>query len=323
MSWLTFSELDHRADEIDDLAGETPDIDAFCSSSAWVLPAQAAFAPQARPLIRRTGAGVAAFMSIVLDGGVVAAVPLEASWGLASGLLGADPEALLAEFVAAIRAGPAPDRPRVIAFSGTDPDGLAAEALVRLGARPAGIATDRIVASLAGGLEGFLSRRSSKFRAEARRARRAADARGIAYERHSVLDDDALARIDERVLAVEGRSWKSAEGNGIDAGPMREFYRQMLPRLARKRTLRVVFVRKGDDDIAFCFGGISGGIYRGLQVSFDAAHGRDAPGVLAHLEMIRLLSDEGADGYDLGTDMEYKRRWGEPGLRTVAYVLAL
>jgi CelD/BcsL family acetyltransferase involved in cellulose biosynthesis len=192
-----------------------------------------------------------------------------------------------------------------------------------LGARPAGIATDRIVASLVGGFDGFLGRRSAKFRAEARRARRAADVRGIVYERHTLVDDATLARIDERVLSVERRSWKSAEGNGIDAGPMREFYRRMLPRLARKGTLRVVFVKKGDEDIAFCFGGLTGGIYRGLQVSFDDAHARDGPGVLAHLEMIGLLADEGADGYDLGTDMEYKRRWGEPGLRTVAYVLAL
>ena len=323
MPWVSFAELDRLSDAMDDLAGCTPDIDAFCSSSAWVLPAQAAFAPQARPLVHRSRDGVAAFMALALDGGVIAAVPLEASWGLASGLLGPDPEPILDGFVAALRAEPFAQRPRVVAFSGTDPDSRAADALARIGARPAGLATDRIVASLEGGLDGFLSRRSPKFRAEARRARRAADTRGITYDRLVALDEDTLATADTRILAVERHSWKSAEGNGIDAGPMREFYRRMLPRLAKKGTLRVVFVKKGDADIAFCFGGLSGDIYRGLQVSFDAAYAKDAPGVLAHLEMIRLLAAEGAEGYDLGTDMEYKRRWGEPGLRTVAYVLAV
>jgi len=323
LPWLSFDEIDRRSDEIDDLAARTPDIDAFCSSSAWVLPAQAAFAPNARALVHQSGDGMAAFMSLALEGGVVAAVPLEASWGLASGILGPEPEPVVAGFLAAVRAEPSPDRPRVIAFSGTDPDSRAAEVLDRAGARPAGMATDRIVASLDGGLEGFLGRRSPKFRAEARRARRAAESSGIVYERHVTFADGVLASAEERILAVERQSWKSAEGNGIDAGPMREFYRRMLPRLARKGSLRLVFVTRGGADLAFCFGGISGGIYRGLQASFDHTHAKDSPGVLAHLEMIRLLSDEGALGYDLGTDMEYKRRWGEPGLRTVAYVLAV
>jgi hypothetical protein len=323
VAWLTFAELHDCADELDELAARTPDIDTFCSSSPWVLPAQAAFAPQARSMALRSDAGVAAYMSLVLDGGAVAAVPLEASWGLASGLLTAEPERLLDEFVGAVRAEPAATRPRVVAFSGTEPRSLLAGALKRMGARPAGVVTDRIVADLSGGLEGFLSRRSPKFRAEARRARRSAEARGVWVERLARVGPDEIARVEERILAVERRSWKSAEGNGIDAGPMLDFYRRMLPRLAVKGTLRVVFVKKGDDDIAFCFGGVAGGLYRGLQVSFDAAHGRDSPGVLGHLAMIELLAAEGTSGYDLGTDMEYKRRWGELGLRTAVYVLAL
>src|SRR5262249_33650323 len=201
-------------------------------------------------------------MSLALEGGVVAAVPLEASWGLASGILGTEPEPVVAAFLAALRAEPAAERPRVIAFSGTDPDSRAAEVLDRAGARPAGVATDRIVASLEGGLDGFLGRRSPKFRAEARRARRAAEANGIVYERHVPFAAGALGRAEERILAIERQSWKSAEGTGIDAGPMREFYRRMLPRLATKGSLRLVFITRGGADLAFCFGGISGGIYR-------------------------------------------------------------
>src|SRR5262249_57939203 len=99
---------------------------------------------------------MAAFMALALEGGVVAAVPLEASWGLASGILGPEPEPVVAAFLDALRAEAGVERPRVVAFSGTDPDSRAAEVLGRAGARPAGLATDRIVASLDGGLDGLL-----------------------------------------------------------------------------------------------------------------------------------------------------------------------
>jgi CelD/BcsL family acetyltransferase involved in cellulose biosynthesis len=315
VTWLSFAELAARAEELDAWVGQTADIDAFCSSSAWVLPAQAAFAPAATPLVWADVSGLAAFMAIELEGGLRAAVPLEASWGLASGLLGPDPARLAAAFLGALRVRPEP-RPRIVVFSGTAPDGAAAHALARLGARGIGPPTERIVASLEGGLAGFLARRSAKFRATCARARRAAVAQKVRYERSTDADLD-------RIVAVEARSWKAAEASGIDTGPMYTFYREMLPRLAARGALRVVYVRQGDQDIAFCFGGRAGAQYRGLQVSFDDAHARLSPGVLAHLEMIALLADEGATSYDLGTDMDYKRRWGEPGLRTIAMVIAV
>jgi len=316
LTWLTFADLDARADELDALVARTPDIDHFCSSTPWILPAQAAFAPQAAPLVWAAPEGLVAMMAIPLEGGVRAAVPLEASWGLASGLIGPEPGRLVEPFLRALRGLAPSGRPRIAVFSGTAPGGAAAKALARAGARVLGAATDRVVADLTGGVEAFLARRSAKFRATALRARRAAAARGVTYEH---ARDPAL----ERIIAVEARSWKAAEGAGIDAGPMHDFYRGMLPRLAARGALRVVFVRLGGEDIAFCFGGRVGPLYRGLQVSFDDAHARLSPGVLAHLEMIAGLVTEGAAAYDLGTDMDYKRRWGEPGLRTVAMVVAV
>jgi CelD/BcsL family acetyltransferase involved in cellulose biosynthesis len=321
LPWLTFDELDDRADELDAWVARTPDIDTFCSSSAWILPAQAAFAPRAAPLVWSGAAGMVALMILELEGGVRAAVPLEASWGLASAILGPEASPVLGELFPALRARPAAERPRLLVFSGVAPDGDCARSLAAQGARPAGPVTDRIIASLEGGVDGFMRRRSAKFRASVQRARRHAANLGARYERHAVFDEDGLERLAARIFAVEVRSWKAAEGSGIDAGPMHDFYRRMLPRLARQGALRLVFVRLGDEDVAFCFGGLAGGLYRGLQVSFDDAHARMSPGVLAHLEMIELLAAEGVGGYDLGTDMDYKRRWGEPGLRTGAFVI--
>jgi CelD/BcsL family acetyltransferase involved in cellulose biosynthesis len=324
MSWLGWDELEEAAGEVDHLAARTPGIDGFCSSTMWILPAREAFTPQAEPAVLRTGEGVAVLMTLTLAGGVRAAFPLEASWALASPFLGPEPGAVVEAFFAAIRVR---RRIQAVIASGLPEDGAALAALARLSRRalhPAAPPTERVVASLEGGVEGFLARRSPKMRASLRRARRAAAQRGIGYERLVRFTPDEVAAVAERIFAVEDRSWKTVEGGGMAPGPMRDFYRHMLPRLARRGALRVVFVTRDGADLAFCFGGIfsSMGVptYRGLQASFDDRFARESPGLLAHLEMIHLVAEEGVSGYDLGTDMEYKRRWGEPGLRTVSVV---
>ncbi len=328
MRWLSFEELEAASDEIDALAAATPEIDGFCSSTAWIVPARAAFTPQADPVILLGDHGVATLMAMSLAGGVRAAFPLEASWGLASPFLSRTPDALVDELFHALRSRPrAERRVHAIVASGLGETSTALEALARASRRPlqpAAPATDRVVASLAGGLDGFLARRSPRMRAALRRVRRAASDRGIVYERHTRFTGDEAVAAAARIFALEERSWKAAEGGGMEPGPMREFYRLMLPRLARRDALRVVFVTREGRDLAFCFGGLfpAGGeiTYRGLQASYDDAFAAEAPGILAHYEMIHLCCDEAIAAYDLGTDMEYKRRWGEPGLRTVSCV---
>jgi CelD/BcsL family acetyltransferase involved in cellulose biosynthesis len=186
--------------------------------------------------------------------------------------------------------------------------------LVRRGALRVGPPTLRVAADLSGGLDGFLSRRSAKFRAVARRARRRAAATGISYERQDHVDLD-------RLLAVEHRSWKWREETGLHAGPMLAFYQEMFPRVAVSGSLRVIFASRDGQDLAYCVGGLCGDTYRGLVSSFDDACADESPGVLVHLAMIERLCDEGIAFYDLGSDMEYKRRWGEPSLETCALLL--
>jgi CelD/BcsL family acetyltransferase involved in cellulose biosynthesis len=316
---MAFDELDAAADDFDTLVAASPELDGFCSSAAWILPARAAFAPTAKPLIFRGEAGIAALMSLPLAGGARAGLPLEASWLLASPFASPRPEALVAELVAALRAPPR--RVDALLISGIVAGGGAQRALGRLARRPLqhfAPPTERIVASLDGGLDGFLGRRSAKWRAAMRRARRLGAAAGLAFERHSACSDALLARI----FALEARSWKALEGAGMNDGPMERFYRLMLPRLARRDALRVIFVTRDGKDVAFCFGGLftAGGraTYRGLQSSYDDALARLSPGALAHLEMVELCAAEGVTAYDLGTDMDYKRRWGEPSLTTIA-----
>jgi CelD/BcsL family acetyltransferase involved in cellulose biosynthesis len=326
--WLSFAELDARSADFDAHIARTPEIDRYCSSSHWILPAQAAFAPEARPLVLEVeGAGYAALMSVPLLGGDRVAVPLEASWGLASPFAGEDPAAIIAELFAAIdeRTTADDDVPPVLAISGIAVRGRAMTAVVRnartRGVLRAGPPALRIVADLRGGFDAFLGRRSAKFRASVRRARRAAAANGVSYTRLRDLSPAALAAAWERVLTVERRCWKAHAESGIDAGPMHVFYREMLPRIAAGGQLRLVFVSRGTTDLAYCFGAVFGDTYRGLQVSFDDEYRAESPGVLAHLEMIDWLCEENVAAYDLGSDMDYKRRWGEAGLETGIIVL--
>jgi len=322
---LSFAQLDAEAVAFDARVAESPDVDLFCSSSAWILPARRVFARGAKPLVLRGEAGYVALATLPLHGGGRAAIPLEATWGLASPFIGPHPEPIV-ELLAPTLVGP--DSPADALFlSGLAPEGAAARALAKFCRRRGWFfglrqRAGRHSASLEDGLDGFYARRSSGFRANARRARRVATREGVEYE---VLSQWAGAEqvlsTWSRIQAIERRSWKGLEGFGIDQEPMRGFYRDMILRLSARGALRVVFARLGERDLAFVFGGVFRGTYRGLQVSFDDSHRSLSPGVLVHLEMMEHLVREGVGLYDLGTEMDYKSRWGEQGLETVTAVV--
>lgn len=323
---LTFAQLDARVADFDGFLERTHETDLFCSSSDWVLPARYAFAPRARPFVLELPEGFVALMSVPTVEGGRALLPLEASWGLASPFIGPDPEPLVdALFTLMGQEEPPAD---AMFLSGVQVGGRAfraiekAASLSRRWVLYEGPTAGRHVADIRGGLEAFFTRRSPKFRANVRRERRAATAAGVYYEYCDRFDSPAeVLATYERIQRVERQCWKGQAGHGIDLDPGYSFYRLMLLRLAARQRLRVVFACRGDDDLAYVFGGLFLNTYRGLQCSFVDAHRALAPGVLVHTEMIERLSAEGIAQYDLGSEMEYKRRWGEEGLRTVTCVV--
>ena len=105
------------------------------------------------------------------------------------------------------------------------------------------------------------------------------------------------------------------------ASNMAPFYDHMTAYLARRGMLRLVFARLDGEDIAMGFGGILGDTFRGLQMSYDERHRHLSLGNLIQLALITRVADEGVARYDLGTEMDYKRRWSEPGMETVALVV--
>ncbi len=324
MRELTITELERRAREFDDAVGRTPDIDRFCSSSFWILPAWRAFLPDHRLWAHQSEEGFAV-LGIGTDRSLGTYVhPLEASWALASPLVGPAPAELTRQFVDLCRSTDL--QWDILFLSGINPDSTHFQELIRgfrghfsLGLGPSSV---RRVASLQGGVEGFLSRRSSKFRANLRRNRRRAEAAGLDvdyFDRATAAQ--AIDELFARALDVEHQSWKANADTGIIDGPMKTFYRDMLPRLARRNALRFLFLTLDGKDIAYCFGGVFEDSFRGLQMSFDDAYRNHSPGSLAQLRMIEYLCDEGVQSYDLGSDMAYKRRWAEEGIETMAVIV--
>lgn len=309
------------ADDFDRAVAETPEIDRFCSSSTWVLAAHAALMPARDTFIYRGKSGYFAAAQGVHPAGFQYVEPLELAWGLASPFAGKDAKALAEEVVRVL----ATRRDwRLVIIAGITADGPQRRALDRL--IPAswdqrlGKPTVRHVASLEGGVDGFLSRRSRELRKSLRKSQRAAADEGITFEEVRVPRSEAKELYD-RIQAVEAHSWKSRDGVGIGQGPMRDFYRLMLPRLCELGQQRTWFARHRDRDVGYILGGVQDREYRGLQFSYDASLARLGIGSLLQLQQIMALCEEGVTQYDLGTEMDYKRKWAEATMETEMLVL--
>ena len=186
--------------------------------------------------------------------------------------------------------------------------------------RRRGQPTVRHVASLEGGIDGFLSRRSRELRKSIRKTLRAATEAGMTFESVRATQREAAALYD-RVQAVEALSWKSKEQVGISAGPMRAFYGAMLPRLCAVGQQRTIFARLDGRDVGYILGAVMGEEYRGLQFSYDADLSQYGIGGLLQYQQVIELCGEGVARYDLGTEMDYKRRWAEEIMETEMLVL--
>jgi hypothetical protein len=312
-------DLAASADDFDREVAATPGIDRFCSTTAWILAASAALMPPRTAFSFRGEHGYFAAMRGVHAAGFPYIEPVELAWGLAAPLIGREPEALVDELVPllaerrdwqlAILSGMMADGPQRVALE---------RALPERWERRRGTPTLRHVASLDGGLDGYLSRRSRELRKALRKGLRAAADAGVTFE--VVRATDAIA-LYARIQAVEARSWKSRDGVGIAAGPMRAFYEQMLPRLCALGQQRTIFARQGDVDLGYILGAVFAGEYRGLQFSYDDDTSKLGIGGLLQYHQIAELCADGVGRYDLGTEMDYKRRWAEETLATEMLVI--
>lgn len=317
MQPLTLKDLGAASLEFDRMVASTPAIDVFCSSTDWALPAQRALMPVRTPWVWRGEHGFAAFMKGLHPEGFTYLQPLESMWLLGSPFVFDQSEAFTKDWV---KLAVAQRDWQVMMLAGISVSEPWVRHLLRATSEhfkiSMGPETVRVAANLQGELDGFLSRRSRNFRRNLQRALRRSTQAGVVFEPITDFTPGELEIAFERVMAIEARSWKGLMGAGANEFAMREFYRLMLPRLAKRQAIRLIVASLNGEDIGFILGGIRGHTYRGLQFSFDQEKSPSGLGNVLQWQAISQLCQEGIELYDLGTDIAYKRKWGSPYLQT-------
>lgn len=322
MQALELRAFEEQAADFDRLVEKTTGLDGFCSSTDWGLPANAALMPEREPWLWRSDAGYVAMMKGLHPDGFSYVQPMEGMWLLGSPFAMSDESAFVGDFCRLLKRQSDWD---VMMLAGIDHETPWVRRLLGLLAVDfklyRGPATLRIGASLREGLEGYLGGRTRYFRRNLRRNIARCEAEAIEFERLSLESPQEMTSAFERIMAVETQSWKGLSGMGVNEGAMREFYALMLPRLTQRRAARLTIATQGGEDVGFIFGGIHLNTYRGLQFSFKDEFRSLGLGNVLQYEELKSLCDEGIEVYDLGSDIEYKRRWGTPHLTTTMFTL--
>ncbi len=321
---LDFGEFEQLSTAFDREVLGTPQIDPFCSSSAWILAARESFHGQAHPAVFHLDSG---FVAMVVDqwpawGRVL--LPMESSWCLACPLAGPDPVFLVREFHAFLQANLG--FWDTIMFAGIMENSAHWNEIIKAFLPNhqiwRGPSVIRRIAGLEEGFDGFFRLRSTKFRKNLRRTQRAAGREQISFRLFTdPMNHQEAAALFSTMMSVEERSWKGRSGQGVDQGPMRLFYRRLMEILAPAGRARLVFAFRDERPIGYLFGGIFNRTFRGFQFSFDHDFASLSPGNLLQLKMIEKLCEEGMCRYDLGTDIGYKRSWAETALETTALII--
>ena len=164
MNRISLAEFENTRAEYDAAVRSTEGIDRFCSASDWVLAAHAAWAGRAPARILHGDHGYAVFLDHADPDGTRVLLSFDTMWGFTCPLAGPDPVALANEFAAHLRGAGADWQ--VALVSGLDRDSLLFGALARSLAPHFllrfGSPLRRWLASLEGGLDGFLGRRTAK-----------------------------------------------------------------------------------------------------------------------------------------------------------------
>jgi len=264
------------------------------------------------------------------DSGTAILAGLEPLWGFGTPILGPDPARVASKLVPILAARDDWDgllltgMPTVTGELSTtseskiDQDGpslppkggmalAVAVALSPLGSVHFGEGITRRIADLSKGYDGWLGRRTGRFRRNLRQASARAETARLTIEDAS--DDPALF---DRLMAIEHRTWKGREGSGITSVQMTSMYHTMIDRLRARRRLLAHVATLDGHDVGYIIGGIRADRYRGLQISYVESVNRLSVGNLLQDRQLRQLDAEQlASAYDLGMDFDYKRRWAD------------
>ncbi len=311
----SYAEMDEATGAMNRAAASTEHGDPLCCRNEWQLSYFEAFTPKFTLLFRQRGSSVLAFCDRRFDDGKRVLMPIDSSWSYGAPLLGLDPVPMLVDL---LREPEMQAEPPCIWISGLTPRGYRQLQLTTNFRQTHSIllveSDPKVVqcsASLVGGYDSYLSRRTGHFRRRLRAAEHAAHGMGVRFER-VVPRNEAEARATfARMLAVELQSWKGLGNCGMEEPRPRSFYERMMVRQARIGAGRIVFARHEDQDIGFIFGGVANGYYRGQQFSFVDTWRPHSIGNLLQQDSLRWICEESVFHFGMGPLMDYKKRWTE------------
>jgi len=319
---------DHPDSTWNKAAMSTDQADPFCCRTEWQLSYHEAMQPDRELFVREVPGSLVAFCAYPppltsQDSSESfefphAYVPVESGWCFGSPLLGPDAVELLQDLVVELTPDSGDTSPTFV-ISGIRPGSKQLRDIVaRMGSQcefGQGESETLCNASLEGGVDGFLSRRSKKHRRNMGKQQRRAAREGVTFERHAPTDVATAAAVYDRIVAIENTSWKGIGECGMSTGRSLRYYDVMLRRLAMSGGARVMFALHEGRDIGFIFGGLAGSpegvVYRGQQFSYANDWQSYSIGNLLQMEQIKWLCEDGVVRYDMGPLMDYKKHWTE------------
>jgi CelD/BcsL family acetyltransferase involved in cellulose biosynthesis len=310
----------------DGLVESSRGIDRWCSQTPWQYGVHHAFGTETQDLgggmALHNGAGAAMFGRLLTSEGAHALVPFDQVWGFASPIV-TEPNGE-SDFVPELADALCAEQTwKICVLTGFSEGSPLEQAIIegfgRHVALYRGEERVRCVASLEGGVDHYLARRSREHRRNLRQATRRAEGAGLSF---TVVDTDEPVDVIRRLHAIEARSWKGMDGSGIESPEMAALYESLIVELRGRGALRCVIAQHDGRDAGFILGGTLGDTYRGLQLSYvEEARALSVGNLLQWHEVQRMCTD-GLSTYDLGMDIEYKRNWAE-NLNTTQSIIAV
>lgn len=295
--------------------------DPCCCAPAWNLAYHQIFHPEEHAFAAFSEDAQVSFYESRLQNGSTTWLPLEDSWMFSQPLLGFDSLELLKELLASSKDTP------IIVLGGVRENSALARGLF-LGFSShfnffRAEAATLCAASLFGGLDGWLARRSGNFRSKLKKALR--NSSRITYEKHVPTNREEAAKIYERMLKVEEKSWKGIHHCGMAESPSREFYGELLAILSENGHARIIIAKDEAKDIGYIFGSCLEGFYRGQQFSFDQEYAPFSLGNLLQYQKIKWLCEDAIARYDMGPitgpRMGYKAHWTEERIEINTWIM--
>ncbi|MCB1076394.1 MAG: GNAT family N-acetyltransferase [Verrucomicrobiae bacterium] len=320
MRRLSREEFEAQRDAFDRCVAVTPEISRFGSASAWNMAARDHLKdverpPDDRTFIWRDGEGPDDAIWLLFGRSAWDYwQPFESAWMFSCPLIGRDPGRAvecLREAAGTLQGG---TEPSGFIIGGVREGGMLQRALRRVGEAAAKgyrefPATNGVSIDLSRGVEAWLGRRSRKFRRSLQAAERRCREAGLSLECCDGATDPGLL---DRLLSIQVRTAKWETGTDIfQDDRYLEFYRSLFSDLQKRGALRLLIARRDGEDVAFIFGGVFAGEYRGLQMSYAGEVAGCGAGNWLQWENLRLREREGVVQYDLGMEAPYKLRWAD------------